>query len=447
MALDRNVSRRTLLKGTAGAAAAAALVSKRSSVFAAPNVISQTGSKVKVLYWGSFSGALGEAETEIVKMFNESQTDVELEYQFQGTYEETAQKLTAALAAKQAPDVSLLSDVWWFKFYLNNVLAPLNDLIAANEVDTADYVESLYNEGVRNEQSYWLPFARSTPLFYYNKDAYAEAGLDRAPKTWQEIIDIAPKLVQKDGDKITRAAFSHPTAGSYVAWLFQGVVWQHGGSYSDPDFTIRINEPNAVRAGELYRSSTADGWATVDTSDSFGTDFNNGLAASMMASTGGLKGITETVGDTFQLGTAFLPEADQFGCCTGGAGLAIMAGSPKEKQEAAFKFIEYVTSTEGTTWWSQNTGYMPVRKSAAASEEMQAFFAENPNFKVAVDQLALTRPQDAARVFIPNGDQIIGGGMEKILINGQDAQSAFDEVAQTLEEEAQPVIEAMEAMG
>ena len=408
-------------------------------------MIQQTGSTVDVLYWGSFSGPLGEAEAEMVRMFNESQTDVVLEYQFQGTYEETAQKLTAALQAKQAPDVSLLSDVWWFKFFLSNTLAPMNDFIAANEVDTADYVESLYNEGVRNEQSFWLPFARSTPLFYYNKDMFAEAGLNEAPTTWQQIVDLAPKLVQKDGDTITRAAFSHPTAGSYVAWLFQGVVWQHGGLYSDPDFTIRINEENAVQAGEFYRSTTADGWATA--TEAFDVDFSNGLSASMMASTGGLKGFTETIGDTFELGTAFLPIAEEFGCCTGGAGLAIMAGSPKEKQEAAFKFIEYATGTEGTTWWSQNTGYMPVRKSAAESEAMQTFFAENPNFKVAVDQLAQTRPQDAARVFIPNGDQIIGGGLEQILINNVPAQDAFDEVAQTLEEEAQPVLEAIEAMG
>jgi sn-glycerol 3-phosphate transport system substrate-binding protein len=166
-----------------------------------------------------------------------------------------------------------------------------------------------------------------------------------------------------------------------------------------------------------------------------------------MASTGSLRGITENVGDKFEFRTAFLPKAEEFGCCTGGAGLAIMAGSPPEKQEAAFQFVEYVTSTEGTTFWSQNTGYMPVRKSAVESEEMQAFFEENPNFRTAVEQLPLTRPQDAARVFIPNGDQIIGAGLERIVINFEDPQVVFDEVANTLTEEAQPVIEAIAALG
>ncbi len=325
------------------------------------------------------------------------------------------------------------------------MLAPLNDLIAANGVDTSDYVDSLYNEGVRDGVSYWLPMARSTPLFYYNKEAFSEVGLDTAPENLADLLAVAGEVVQKDGDSVTRSAFAHPNSASYIAWLFQDVIWRYKGSYSDPDFTIRINEPNGVEAGEFYHSSVVDGWATTPADPV--TDFANSLTASIMASTGSLRGLTETIGDKFPFGTAFLPEARTFGCCTGGAGLAVLTGSPPEKQEAAFTFIEFTTSTEATTFWSQNTGYMPVRKSAATSPEMQAFFEENPNFKTAVDQLKLTRPRDSARVFIPNGDQIIGKGLERITVNREEAQPVFDEVAATLTEEAKPVLEALAALG
>jgi sn-glycerol 3-phosphate transport system substrate-binding protein len=176
--MDRPTTRRTLLKG---AAVAVAIGAKRSATVAAPAVLQSTGSTVNVTYWGSWSGDLGKAEQEVVKRFNDSQQDVHVDYQFQGTYEQTAQKLTAALAAKQTPEVSALSDVWWFKFYLNQVLVPLNDRFAANKIDTSDYVDSLFKEGVRNGQSYWVPFARSTPLFYYNKDAFAEIGQEEPP--------------------------------------------------------------------------------------------------------------------------------------------------------------------------------------------------------------------------------------------------------------------------
>ncbi|MGI9254326.1 MAG: ABC transporter substrate-binding protein [Thermomicrobiales bacterium] len=437
-------NRRTLLKGAAAVAAAAA--ANRSTAFAAPAFLRQSG-PVEITYWGSWSGDLGKAEAEVVKRFNESQQDVKVNYQFQGNYEETAQKLTAALAAKQAPDVSALSDVWWFKFYINQMLAPLNDFITAEKVDTSDYVDSLFNEGVRNGVSYWMPFARSTPLFYYNVDAFKEIGIEAPPKTWSEFAEIAPQLVKKDGDTVTRSAFAHANGGSYIAWLFQGVDWAFGGQYSDPDFNILINQPKSVAAGEFVRKGVQDGWATITSDSDNGpdSDFYNGLTAATMASTGGI--VTIESNAKFQVGAAFLPEEETFGCCTGGAGLAVMAGSPKEKQEAAFKYIAFATSPEITTYWSQNTGYMPVRKSAVESQDMQDFFAAHPNYKVAVEQLAKTRPQDSARVWIPGGDQIIGKGLEQIIINNQPAQEAFDAVAVTLTEEAKPVIEAIKALG
>jgi len=162
----------------------------------------------------------------------------------------------------------------------------------------------------------------------------------------------------------------------------------------------------------------------------------------MMASTASLRGITNAA--TFPVGTAFLPEGPKgFGCCTGGSGLAILKNKPKEIQEAAFKYLAFATDPENTMWWSQNTGYMPVRKSATASQEMQNFYKENPNFKTAVEQLPKTRQQDAARVWIPNGDQIIGKGLERVTVQQEDPAGVFAEVAKTLEREAKPVVEQL----
>lgn len=436
--MERHLNRRSLIKGTTGVAAGAA-ISKRSSTFAAPAVVKQTGSTIEITYWGSYEGSNGDAEKEVVKRFNESQQDVHVTYEFQGNYEDTAQKLTAALAAQQVPDVALLSDVWWFKFYLSGALAPLDDFIDANDYTTSDVIESFLVEGNREGQQFWLPFARSTPLFYYNADVFEAAGLtDGPPKTWSEFADVAPSLVNEDEQRV---AFAHPSSGSYIAWLFQGVTWAFGGHYSDADFTIRIAEPETVTAGQFYRSSVDDGWAS--TPDDVVADFASGLTASMMASTGSLAGVKEQGGDTFNFKTAFLLEEKQFGCCTGGAGLSVLSSTSPEKQEAAFKYIAFATSPEITTFWSQNTGYMPVRQSAIESDDMQSFFKENPNFKTAVEQLSQTQPQDAARVFIPNGDQIIGRGLEEITINLSEVEPSFKDVASTLEEEAQPIIDQL----
>jgi len=120
----------------------------------------------------------------------------------------------------------------------------------------------------------------------------------------------------------------------------------------------------------------------------------------------------------------------------------VMAAS--EKQDAAFKFVAFTSTPENTAWWSLQTGYMPVRKSAVELPELKDFYDKNPQAKVAVDQLPKTKPQDSARVFVPNGDQIIGKGLEEITVNKAEVQPVFDDVNQTLTDEAQPVKEALQ---
>ena len=438
--MSNHLNRRTLIKAGAGAAGAAALgVSKHSKVFAAPAVIQETGSTVNVVFWSSFGGNNAEVEQEVLTMFNESQQDVKVELQYQGTYDETATKLIGAIQSQQTPDFSLLSEANWFRFYAAEVLAPMDEFIASEGVDTSDYVESFLTEGQRNGQQWWMSFARSTPLFYYNKAKWTEAGLeDRGPQTYTELSEWGPSLVKKDGDTVTQWGFQHAPATDFIAWYFQGTIWAFGGAYSDEDFNIQITEPNGVAAGEWLKSTVAQGWA-APSADRV-TDFLNGTTASIMQSTGQLGNLKTNA--TFEYGAAPLPSETGPGCPTGGAGIAILNTAPAEKQLAAFKYIAYVTSPEVTAMWSQRTGYMPVRKSA----DMEAFYVENPNFKVAVDQLATTKPQDPARRFVPGGDVIIGGGLEELTVNQADVASTFESVKTELEDAAGPLVEELDAI-
>jgi sn-glycerol 3-phosphate transport system substrate-binding protein len=406
----------------------------------APPAGAATGAQASVTFWGAFTGHNADVLQQLVDRFNQSQRDVQVTLQNQNTYEDLAAKLTAALQARNAPEIVQLSDVWWFKFYLNKTLQPLDDLMHDANIKAADYVDVFYKETVRAGKQVVLPFARSTPIFYYNKDAWSKAGLpDRGPKTWDEFTnDFAPKL--KDLAPVVHGLGG---AASYAAWVFQGVDWAFGGSYSDPDFTIRIQEPNSVKAGELWRSMITSGVGSASKDPL--TDFNSGAVLSYLNSTASLAGHEGAA--QFQVGTAFLPEGPAgFGCCTGGSGLAIIAATPKEKQQAAMKFLAFATGTD-TVFWSQNTGYMPVRQAALQSQEMQTFYLSHPNFKITVDQLPKTRPQDSARELVPNGDQIIGKGLERITANSEPAETVFKDVADQLNNEKMPVLRALKDLG
>jgi sn-glycerol 3-phosphate transport system substrate-binding protein len=425
---------------TSAPAAASAAATAPAAAQAAPPTVASTGSTATVTFWGAFGGHNSDVQQQLVDRFKQSQKDVQVTLQNQNTYEDLAAKLTAALQAKNAPEVVLLSDVWWFKFYLNKTLQPLDDLMKAENISAADYVDVFYKETVRAGKQVVLPFARSTPIFYYNKDAWAKAGLpDRGPNTWDEFnTDFAPKL-----KPLAPIVHGLGGAASYSAWVFQGVVWAYGGSYSDPDFTMRIQEPGAVKAGELWKSMITSGVGQVSKDPA--TDFNSGAVLSYLDSTAGLAGHEGAA--KFQVGTAFLPQGPAgFGCCTGGSGMAITSASPKEKQQAAMKFLAFATGTD-TVFWSQNTGYMPVRNAALQSPEMTTFFESHPNFKTTLDQLPKTRPQDSARELVPNGDQIIGKGIERITANGEAPDAVFKDIADQLNTEKMPVLRALKDLG
>jgi len=439
-------SRRTILGGAAkagvGLAAGAGLasLSKRSSAFTAPAVIQNTGSKVPVNYWTSFStGVNGDAQNKLIADFNAAHPEIEVVATPQESYEAIAQALISGLQTGDVPDLVLFSEAWWFRFYLAQVLVDLNTMIT-DETDAADYIPTLFTEYQRNGGQYAIPFARSTPLLYYNAELVERAGLTGDVYTkWSSLAEAGPDLIAGSG---ADAAFAFGSAAGYGAWFLQGPTWGFNGAYSDEQLNMLLTEEGAVEAGEAMRNLVSSGVAEAVTDPV--QNFITGVTVGTFSSTGSLGTLTSTA--EFEFRTAFLPAEYTFGCCTGGSGLSILNTSPAEVQQAAYTFIEYCTSTEVTTYWAKTTGYMPVRLSARDSVEMQAFFTENPNSKTAVDQLELVRQVDSVMVAVPNGAQIIGQGWEQILVNSVPAIDAWTSTKEQLDVEKESILEQIQAV-
>ena len=58
-----------------------------------------------------------------------------------------------------------------------------------------------------------MPFNSSTPVLYYNKDAFRKAGLDpdKPPKTWPEVAQYAKKLV--------KAGYPAGFSTAWISWI------------------------------------------------------------------------------------------------------------------------------------------------------------------------------------------------------------------------------------
>lgn len=374
----------------------------------------------EISFWSNHPGGSIDTERALVAEFGR-QTGIRVNLVTAGSnYEEVSQKFQAAQTSRTVGDVVVVSDVTWFPSFLNGSIIPLEPALAARGIETGGYRQTLYDDYLYGGKHYAVPYARSTPIFYYNKDFYRRAGLpDRPPATWDEARDYARRL--KDGG-VNVPSFGFPPQDQYVAWTMSNLVWGYGGAWSrEWDFDA-VTGPRTREALEFARSAVADGWAVVASGDPT-TPFAAGAVAQVVASTGALTGILDAA--NFDVGVGFLPggPVDQTKVVpTGGAGLAIAAKAAPERQLAAAMFIAFMTNPANTATFSAATGYLPVQTEADMSE----VYAQTPQFRTAVDQLARARSQDFARVFLPGGDRAISGTIQSILTTRADLAGSLD---------------------
>ncbi|HWD82555.1 MAG TPA: ABC transporter substrate-binding protein [Kribbella sp.] len=427
--------RRTFLG--AGAALGLAGCGYRSvdAVYSQPagSVPAKYANRTRVVFWTPYGGVNGKAVDKLVAKFNDSQDDVFVEVQFQGSYDDVAQKVAAALVAKQAPDIAVLSDVTWERFFLNDALEPLNGYFT-DGFGPGVYQEKLFGEYVVKGQSWAVPFARSTPILYYNRDAFEKAGLpDRAPRTWSELRSWVPSLakVQSGGRSMRTIAFAKIDGD----WQFQGNVWQFGGAYSH-GLDVTIDQAGAVAAGEWQRSMVHDlGAAYMASSPS--TDFANGLVGVIQESTGAMK----TIGSKakFKVGAGFIPSEVASGLATGGGGIGMLRNISADRKQAAATFLQFLALPENSAWWTTQTGYLPVVNKARENADLKKLIAEQPNYGVAIAQLQNARRQDAIRLYGRNANVQIYTGLQQIYADNAKPQKVFGSVAKRLESIGQEV--------
>lgn len=384
-----------------------------------------------IQFWSSNPGSSQQVTQQIVDAYNASQSATKVTLVTAGaSYEDIAAKFQTAQASGQLPDLMVLSDVWWFRYFLQGSITPLNDLLEAAEVQTSDYRKTFLDDYSYAGSTWAVPWARSTPLFYYNKDHWKAAGLpDRAPATWQELAEWAPKL--QAAGLGTQHAYQLPAVAGYAGWTLQNNLWGWGTGWSQKDsFTITCDSSAAQQALQFLQDAVyKDRWAGVASTSAI-TDLTAKAVSATTSSTGDLR--TALKAGTIDLGVGFLPggpAATEPVCPTGGAGLAIPSGIDPGRQLAAMQFIKFLTSPENTVTFSDATGYIPVRTSADTTQ----LLTTTPQLKTAIDQLSLTRPQDWARVFLPGADQEMGKTAAAVFTGQADVASSLSQLKTTLE--------------
>ncbi|MFD0676381.1 MULTISPECIES: ABC transporter substrate-binding protein [unclassified Paenibacillus] len=323
----------------------------------------------------------------MAKDFTAQNPNITVKPVYTGSYADTAVKTQAGVQSKQPPDVAVLQSTELFSLLDMNAIIPLNDFIAKEGGDK--YLSDFYPAFMSNSQTggntYSIPFQRSTIVLYYNKALFKEAGLDpeKAPQTWAEMKDYAKKLT-KNGTW----GLEIPVTG-YGYWMLQTFALQNGKNLMTEDGKkVMFNTPENVEGMQYWSDLSKKDKSMPEGVTDWGTvpsDFLEGKTAMMYHTTGNLSNVKKNA--KFDFGVGFLPKNKNFGSPTGGGNFYIFKDIDKKKQEAAWKFVKFMTETERAAQWSIDTGYVAVKKSAYETDRMKKYAADFPAALVARDQL------------------------------------------------------------
>lgn len=292
----------------------------------------------------------------IIKLLPEFEkaTGIKVNYEIV-PYENTREKQVLNFSGQGDLSIALVDLVWIGEFAENGWIKPIDDFskdasITDPNLNLKGFFPLLLDAfGTWGGTVYGLPFDNYSGLLFYNQCKLKEAGFDKPPATWDELLKVyAPKLTDKSKNQYAFALQSL-RGETQSADSFMRSLWPHGGSLLDKDFKSNLLSKES-QAGLNFRQQLMQymppGIVSWDHAEAV-----NALAQGQVAMITEWSAFYPTLTDpkTSKLGDclAVAPEpAGEAGRlpALGGFSLAVAAQAPEEEQKAAWIFIQWATS-------------------------------------------------------------------------------------------------------
>lgn len=417
------MDRRELLGGAAALAGTLALPR---------GALAQSGTEISFFYPVAVGGPITKLIDAFAADFEKDNPSIKLKPIYAGTYQETIVKALTAHKSGTPPVTSVLLSTDMFTLIDEDAIVPFDPFIKTE--DDKKWLASFFPAFMENSQTggktWGIPFQRSTVVLYWNKELFKEAGLDpeKPPATWAEQLEFAQKLTKKDASgNVTQWGIQIPSSG-FPYWLFQGLSTQAGAilanaagdktNYADPavvealQYWVDLAQKHKVHPPGIVE------WGTTP------RDFFEKKVAMMWTTTGNLTNVRSNA--KFPFGVAMLPGGKRRGSPTGGGNFYLSKKATPAQQEAAFKFIRWITTPERAAQWGIDTGYVAVSPAAYETAAMKAYASEFPPALVARDQL----PHAVAELSTHENQRVtkaLNDGLQAALTGTKTPQKALED--------------------
>lgn len=363
----------------------------------------------------------------LVEQFQAEHPEITIEAQYVGNYDDMSARIQTAIVGNELPDVAQVGQRYGIPQMVDaGVVIPVDEYLS--EADVADIHDGLWSRYTYRDGRWAIPFQSSTPGLWFNATMMTAAGLDPAtpPRTWADVV-AAGKAMTKDtnGDgQVDQWGFG---TCNDIPWYQRPMVLQAGGTLVSPEGTVAVNSPEAVEMLTWFKDAVHTHKISPPLAQQTARDdFSAGKYGMIFCSTASRLSFQEDVGDTFELGVAFLPENKRRAVGVGGNALIAVRTGDDAREAAAKTFVQWLTDTERAVGISLGSGYVPIRQSALEDPRIVELAETDPLVATIYDQL-----QYVADSSISPADSLIWdgflNGVETVQTDpGADPQAVLD---------------------
>ncbi len=358
--------------------------------------------KIKFEYWYGLTGDLGEVVKETCNRFNASQAEYEAVCIGQDGYEKAVQNTIAAFRADKHPTLLQSFDAGTADLMLSGEFYPVTKLMADTGVaiDWSDYFPGIANYYSSSAGEFFsMPWNSSTPVYYFNKDIFAKAGVTEAPLTW-EGMEAALVKVKESGAACGLAyAPSSWIDLEQFSMAHNIPVASNNNGYDGLNTELLYNTTLHVQHMENIQRWIDGGFATIRTQAAGKTardSFVEGECAVFFSSIADHNTVHK-LKPAFAWDVQMIPTYEasvRHNTVVGGASLWVLSGKTDEEYKAAATYLAFLASKPEQQFLLENSGYIPVTKSTYDALLAEGFYAKEPfiNRDIAMKSLTYTEP-------------------------------------------------------
>lgn len=405
------------------------------------------GKQVTVKLWHSLQRANDEGIKELVTRFESANPNIKVELTQFDSYDALLTKFRAGLEGNgDLPDAVQLEDKNVQLAADYDAVLPMQSCVNADKFDLSQ-LNSRAVDFLKIDNVLWgMPFNLSNPVLYYDKADFRTAGLDpeKPPTTLDGILDAAKKL--------KAAGIAEPLAFETDSWYLEQWRALSNKLFVDHD-NGRDGRATKVAFDDAEGKAVFE-WAAklhdAGVSQAYPVDGFEHLLAMGNGSTSMTIDSSTVLGTALpllnghqlddkqlELGVAELPSVTSTrsgGVTAGGGNMYIVKTAAAPAQAAAYTLFKFFVQPEIQSYWSVQTGYIPVNVKSGDEADLKAALEATPVYKVAPKQLA-DSPSTPATAGValgayPDVRDAISEGFTKIINEGADPDATLADVVE-----------------